>query len=163
MKSLRQQLQDTRDEKFAELNAFISIRRRIKPVLKRLRNKRVHSISLCKALWSTHYNAIAFIYLSQRVKSMKECEPMLTVMDNLPGEPEKGSNSWVTTDSAYNGTRSFQRTIIWNQVLVQVELTAIPDDNDPSSKCRRVVVGQKEKTETRSEPVYEIVCDEEEA
>jgi hypothetical protein len=159
-KSLRQQLNETRDEKFDNLAYFVSTRRRIKPILRRLRNKRIHTISLCQASWSTKYSSIAFIYLSQRVKSMKDCMPMLEFIDNLPGNPENDSSGWDTHDSPTAGTRTFQRTVIHNEVLVQIELTAIPDDKSPEAKCRRVVVGQKERTETRTEPVYEIVCDE---
>ena len=157
--SLKHVLNEEHKAKVAILSAYVSGRRRIKPIIKRLRNLRVGSIMLYATPWSESISHAARFYLSRRVSSMKDVEGILAKIDAIPVSKTGVANGWRTKDNPHDGTRLFARTFYWRGVDIAIELTAIPEESGVA-KCRRVVVGQKESVERSTTPVYEIVCDD---
>lgn len=167
MKSLRAQSSALHTDAVERLETVTKARRNARRILRRLRNAPVNYLSFDKSSWDSSVMANCFIFMSKRINAMKETESLLAKIDNLPydsiDEYMLPTNGWSTEDDKFSGSRKFSRHFTLNGVKFFVQLTAIPEEKSDAAghvpKCRRVVIGEKQ--ETRTVPLYEIICDKE--
>lgn len=165
-KSLRNRLNQQAVDLAAAVKLHTRVRRLAKPIIKRLRNCPITHVSISANTWDDAEGNV-YIFMSKKIFQMSETEGILEKMENLPIDKfssyEESTKGWATEDDQYDGTRKFQRIFFHNDVRYFIQLTAIPEEKSDAAghvpKCRRVVIGEKQ--ETRTVPLYEIICDKE--